>query len=44
MRFLPPRPDLSEAALSLAEQGNWDRRYYARAAEEAGPAMLLLLS
>ena len=25
MRFLPPRPDLSEAALSLAVQGNWDR-------------------
>lgn len=35
MRFLPPRPDLTEAALQLAEEGNWDRRYYARAAEEA---------
>ena len=35
MRFLPPRPDLTEAALSLAEEANWDRRYYARAAEEA---------
>ncbi|NKB33015.1 MAG: hypothetical protein GKR91_07960 [Pseudomonadales bacterium] len=37
MRFLPPRPDLTEAALKLAAEGNWDRRYYARAAEEAKP-------
>ena len=37
MRFLPPRPDLTEAALALAAEGNWDRRYYARAAEEAKP-------
>ncbi len=37
MRFLPPRPDLSRAADQLAEEGNWDRRYYARAAEEAQP-------
>ena len=37
MRFLPPRPDLTEAALTLAKEGNWDRRYYARAAEEANP-------
>ena len=29
MRFLPPRPDLTEAALTLAKEGNWDRRYYA---------------
>ena len=37
MRFLPPRPDLTDAALKLAEEGNWDRRYYARAAEEVKP-------
>jgi len=37
MRFLPPRPDLSRAANQLAEEGDWDRRYYARAAEEAQP-------
>ena len=37
MRFLPPRPDLTVAAQSLAEEANWDRRYYARAAEEARP-------
>jgi len=37
MRFLPPRPDLVRAANVLGEEGNWDRRYYARAAEEAQP-------
>jgi len=37
MRFLPPRPDLARAVNVLAEEGNWDRRYYARAAEEAQP-------
>ena len=35
MRFLPPRPDLVAAVNSLAAEGDWDRRYYARAAEEA---------
>jgi regulator of RNase E activity RraA len=35
MRFLPPRPDLVRAAQTLAKEGDWDRRYYARAAEEA---------
>jgi len=37
MRFLPPRPDLARAANVLGDEGNWDRRYYARAAEEAQP-------
>jgi regulator of RNase E activity RraA len=37
MRFLPPRPDLVRAARVLAEEGDWDRRYYARASEEAQP-------
>lgn len=37
MRFLPPRPDLTRAATILAEEGNWDRRYYGRASEEAQP-------
>lgn len=37
MRFLPPRPDLTRAADTLAKEGDWDRRYYARAAEEAQP-------
>ena len=38
MRFLPPRPDVSRAAQTLAQEGDWDRRYYARAAEEAQPS------
>ena len=37
MRFLPPRPDLVEAVDTLGQEGDWDRRYYARAAEEASP-------
>lgn len=37
MRFLPPRPDLTRAANVLASEGDWDRRYYARASEEAQP-------
>ena len=37
MRFLPPRPDLVRAANVLAEEGDWDRRFYSRAAEEAQP-------
>lgn len=37
MRFLPPRPDVVRAAETLAKEGDWDRRYYARAAEEAQP-------
>ena len=37
MRFLPPRPDLLRAANALGAEGNWDRRYYARAADEAKP-------
>ena len=37
MRFLPPRPDLVAAVDILANEGDWDRRYYARASEEAQP-------
>ena len=37
MRFLPPRPDFVRAIDTLADEGDWDRRYYARAAEEARP-------
>ena len=37
MRFLPPRPDFVAAIDTLATEGDWDRRYYARAAEEAQP-------
>lgn len=37
MRFLPARPDLERAVDALAKEADWDRRYYARAAEEAQP-------
>jgi regulator of RNase E activity RraA len=37
MRFLPSRPDLAQAARTLAEEADWDRRFYIRAGEEAQP-------
>lgn len=42
MRFLPPRPDLLRAANVLAEEGDWDRRYYARASDEARPGDVIV--
>lgn len=42
MRFLPPRPDLLRAANVLAAEGDWDRRYYARAADEAKPGDVIV--
>ena len=42
MRFLPPRPDLVAAVDTLAAEGDWDRRYYARAAEEARPGDIVV--
>src|SRR5204862_5079904 len=42
MRFLPPRPDVSRAAQTLAQEADWDRRYYARAAEEAQPGDVIV--
>lgn len=42
MRFLPPRPDLVQAIDTLAREGDWDRRYYARAAEEARPGDIVV--
>ena len=43
MRFLPPRPDVVRALDVLAAEGDWDRRYYARAAEEAGPGDVVVV-
>lgn len=43
MRFLPPRPDLREALDTLAEEGDWDRRYYGRAADEAAPGDVIVV-
>ena len=37
MRFLPSRPDLAKASQTLAEEADWDRRFYIRAGEEAQP-------
>ena len=37
MRFLPSRPDLAEASRTLAEEADFDRRFYIRAGEEANP-------
>ena len=42
MRFLPPRPDLVAAIDTLAAEGDWDRRYYARASEEARPGDIVV--
>ncbi len=42
MRFLPPRPDFVTAIDTLAAEGDWDRRYYARAAEEAQPGDVIV--
>ena len=42
MRFLPPRPDFVEAIDRLAAEGDWDRRYYARASEEARPGDVIV--
>lgn len=37
MRFLPSRPDLDKASRTLADEADYDRRYYIRAGEEANP-------
>lgn len=43
MRFLPPRPDLREALDELAAEGDWDRRFYGRAADEAEPGDVVVV-
>ena len=43
MRFLPARPDVREALDALAEEGDWDRRYYGRAADEAKPGDVIVV-
>ena len=42
MRFLPTRPDVREALDALAAEGDWDRRYYGRAAAEAKPGDVIV--
>jgi regulator of RNase E activity RraA len=43
MKFLPARPDLREALDELAEEGDWDRRYYGRASDEAKPGDVIVV-
>ncbi len=43
MRFLPARPDVRQALDALAEEGDWDRRYYGRAADEAQPGDVVVV-
>jgi regulator of RNase E activity RraA len=43
MRFLPSRPDVRRALDELAEEGDWDRRYYGRAADEASPGDVVVV-
>ncbi len=43
MRFLPTRPDVREGLDELAEEGNWDRRYYGRAADEGEPGDVIVV-
>lgn len=42
MRFLPSRPDVREALDALAAEGDWDRRFYGRAADEAKPGDVIV--
>lgn len=37
LRYVPPRPDVVQALETLAEEGDWPARFYARAAEESSP-------
>jgi regulator of RNase E activity RraA len=43
MRFLPTRPDVRQALDELAEEGDWDRRFYGRAADEAKPGDVIVV-
>ena len=43
MRSLPARPDLKQALETLAEEGDWDTRFYVRAGEEARPGDVVVV-
>jgi len=43
IRFLPFRKDLDAAARELAKEGDWDRRFYIRAGEEAKPGDVVVV-
>ncbi|MFQ5790014.1 MAG: RraA family protein [Acidobacteriota bacterium] len=43
IRSLPARPDLKRALETLAEEGDWDTRFYVRAGEEAKPGDVVVV-
>lgn len=43
IRYLPRRPDLTEAMQALAKEGDWPTAYNVRAAEEAKPGDVLVV-
>ena len=43
IRYLPARPDLAEAMLTLAKEGDWPRAYNVRAAEEVKPGDVIVV-
>lgn len=43
IRYLPQRPDLTEAMTRLAKEGDWPRAYNVRAAEEANPGDVVVV-
>ncbi|MBU23220.1 MAG: hypothetical protein CL476_08995 [Acidobacteria bacterium] len=43
MRHLPPRPDLVDALNTLAGEGDWNRSFYGRAADEATPGDVIVV-
>jgi len=43
IRTLPTRPDLREALNQLAEEGDWDSRFYVRAGDEANPGDVVVV-
>jgi len=43
IRSLPKRPDLERALETLADEGDWDRRFYIRAGEEAEPGDVVVV-
>jgi 4-hydroxy-4-methyl-2-oxoglutarate aldolase len=43
IRYLPARPDLAEAMLALAKEGDWPRGYNVRAAEEVKPGEVIVV-
>ena len=43
MRYLPVRPDLMDAVLTLAKEGDWDYQYNVRAGEDLKPGDVVVV-